>query len=188
LLLAQPNQMTTPSDPTAPPPPPAAPPQAPPEAAKQNSPELLTRFFSASAAAKTAAKSLKRAAEVGVQFTDAPGDWHFSVDDGTPRLLSGKPRDADFALTLAPGATRALAARADADVGDLGILFFQHMVNSDPNEKIRVHLHSGLLKLTMRGYLGVLASGGPKVIGWMAQKGLKGPSAIAAAISRLKKG
>ena len=40
----------------------------------------------------------------------------------------------------------------------------------------------------MRGWLGVLAAGGPKVIGWMAQKGLKGPSAVASALSRLKKG
>ena len=36
--------------------------------------------------------------------------------------------------------------------------------------------------------MGVLATGGPKVVGWMAQKGLKGPSAVASALSRLKKG
>ena len=40
----------------------------------------------------------------------------------------------------------------------------------------------------MRGWLGVLAAGGPKVIGWMAQKGLKGPGAVASALSRLKRG
>ncbi|HVI23687.1 MAG TPA: AAA family ATPase, partial [Myxococcales bacterium] len=74
------------------------------------------------------------------------------------------------------------------DVGDLGITFFQHIVAKDPAEKIQVKLHAGLLKLTMHGWLGVLAAGGPKVIGWMAQKGLKGPSAVAAAVSRLKKG
>jgi hypothetical protein len=39
----------------------------------------------------------------------------------------------------------------------------------------------------MHGWLGVLAAGGPKVIGWMAQKGLRGPSAVASALSRLKK-
>jgi len=40
----------------------------------------------------------------------------------------------------------------------------------------------------MRGWLGVVAQGGGKVMGWMATKGLKGPSAIGAAISRFKKG
>src|SRR5919201_161795 len=75
-----------------------------------------------------------------------------------------------------------------ADVGDLGILFFQHIVAQDPQRKIGVKLHSGLIKLTMRGWVGVMMSGGGKVIGWLASKGLKGPSAIAHALSRLKKG
>ena len=84
-------------------------------------------------------------------------------------------------------AVKAICGRADAEVGDLGILFFQHMIAQAPEEKIRVKLHSGLLRLTMRGWLGVLAHGGPRVVGWMAQKGLKGPGAVAAAISKLKK-
>jgi len=85
-------------------------------------------------------------------------------------------------------AVTAIAAQPNADVGELGILFFQHIVASDPQSKIRVKLHSGLLKLTMRGWLGVMASGGGKVLGWMASKGLKGPSAIANALGRFKKG
>ena len=59
---------------------------------------------------------------------------------------------------------------------------------SDPQSKINVKLHSGLFKLTMRGWLGVMAAGGGKVMGWLAMKGLKGPSAIAGAVARLKKG
>jgi hypothetical protein len=73
-------------------------------------------------------------------------------------------------------------------VGELGILFFQHIVAEDPQAKIRVKLHSGLMKLTMRGWLGVMAAGGGKVMGWLAMKGLRGPSAIASALSRLRKG
>src|SRR2546421_94723 len=74
------------------------------------------------------------------------------------------------------------------DAGDLGILFFQHILAKDENEKVRVKLHSGLLRLTMRGWLSVLAGGGAKVVSWMTHKGLKGPSAVASALSRLKKG
>ena len=92
-----------------------------------------------------------------------------------------------FDLTLAPGAVRAICGRPEAEIGDLGILFFQHMIAQAPEEKIRVKLHSGLLRLTMRGWLSVLGHGGPRGVGWMAQKGLKGPSAVAVAISRLKK-
>ncbi len=122
-----------------------------------------------------------------MHFTDAPGDYRFISEEGHPRLLAGTARDPDFELTFGPAATRALAARPEADVGDLGVLFFQHMLAAEPEAKIRVKLHSGLMKLTLRGYLGVLAAGGPKVFGWLANKGLKGPGAVAGALSRLKK-
>jgi hypothetical protein len=149
---------------------------------------VLQRFFESSESARRASSHLKKAAEVGVRFTDVPGDFHFKLIDGKPRFMNGAPQDPDFDLTLAPGAVSAIAAQPDADVGDLGILFFQHIVARDPQAKINVKLHSGLLKLTMRGWLGVMAAGGGKVMGWLAKKGLKGPSAIASAISRLRKG
>jgi hypothetical protein len=148
----------------------------------------LRHFFETSEAGRRAAASLRRAAEVGVRFTDVPGEFRFHAVDSKPLFESGRAMDPDFELTLAPGAVAAITARPDADVGELGILFFQHILAKDENEKIRVKLHSGLVRLTMRGWLGVLAVGGPKVVGWMAQKGLKGPSAVASALSRLKKG
>jgi len=149
---------------------------------------VLQRFFETSESARRAASHLKSAAQVSVRFTDVPGDFHFALVEGKPRFLDGPAKDPDFELTLAPAAVAAIAAQPNADVGDLGILFFQHIVASDPQSKIRVKLHSGLMKLTMRGWLGVMASGGGKVIGWMAAKGLKGPSAIASALGRLRKG
>ena len=149
---------------------------------------VLQRFFESSESARKASAHLKKAAEVGVRFTDVPGDFHFKLVDGKPRFMSGASADPDFDLTLAPGAVTAIAAQPNADVGDLGILFFQHIVAQDPQAKIKVKLHSGLMKLTMRGWLGVMAAGGGKVMGFLAMKGLKGPSGIASALSRLKKG
>jgi hypothetical protein len=148
---------------------------------------VLQRFFESSEAARRASSPLKKAAEVGVRFTDVGGEFHFKTIDGKPRFQEGKAADPDFDLTLAPGAVVAIAAQPNADVGDLGILFFQHIVAKDPLSKIHVKLHSGLLKLTMRGWLGVMAAGGGKVMGWLAMKGLRGPSAIASAVSRLRK-
>ncbi len=149
---------------------------------------VLQRFFETSQSARKASAHLKRAAEVRVHFTDVPGEYHFKLVEGAPRFMAGAAEDPDFELTLAPGAVTAIAAQPNADVGDLGILFFQHIVAKDPESKIHVKLHSGLLKLTMRGWLGVMAAGGGKVMGWLAMKGLKGPSAIAHALARLKKG
>lgn len=149
---------------------------------------VLQRFFESSESARKASSHLKKAAQVGVRFTDVPGDFHFKLVDGKPRFVAGAAEDPDFDLTLAPAAVTAIAAQPNADVGELGILFFQHIVAKDPQAKIDVKLHSGLMKLTMRGWLGVMAAGGGKVMGWLAMKGLKGPSAIASALSRLRKG
>src|SRR3954453_13749375 len=116
-------------------------------AAPEPSNVVLQRFFETSESARRAASSLKSAAEVGVRFTDVAGDFHFKSVDGRPRFVAGRAQDPDFDLTLAPGAVTAIAARPEADVGDLGILFFQHILSKDPNEKINVKLHSGLMKL-----------------------------------------
>jgi len=148
----------------------------------------LRRFFETSESARRAASHLKAPAEVGVRFTDVAGDYRFTLVDGKPRFLDGRALDPDFELTMAPGAVAAIASKPDADLGDLGILFFQHIIAQDPQSKIRVKLHSGLLKLTKRGWIGVMMSGGAKVIGWLASKGVKGPTAIANALSRLRKG
>ena len=163
-------------------------PSVAPQPAPEKTDAILRRFFETSETARKASSSLKKAAEVGVRFTDVPGDFRFVMADGRPKFLSGKAEDPDFDLTMAPGAVRTIASKPDAEVGDLGIAFFQAILSKEPDNKVTVKLHSGLLKLTMRGYLGVLAQGGGKVMGWMAQKGLKGPSAVASAISKLRKG
>src|SRR5947208_15899332 len=137
---------------------------------------ILQEFFESSEAARRASAPLKKAAEVGVRFTDVEGEFHFKLIEGKPRFQQGRAADPDFELTMAPGAVSAIAAQPNADVGDLGILFFQHIVAKDPQSKIHVKLHSGLLKLTMRGWLGVMAAGGGKVMGWLAMQGLKGPA------------
>ena len=170
------------SDPTVPAPAPAAAADsaAPPPAAPLPVPSdvALAKFFAASAAARTAGSSLGKAAEVGVTFTDVPGPFRFYAEGGKPVLAPGAAKDPDFDLTLAPGAVKAICARADAEIGDLGILFFQHMIAPAPEDKIRVKLHSGLIRLTMRGWLGVLAHGGPRVVGWMAHVKPPLPSAF----------
>lgn len=154
----------------------------------ERSDQRLQRFFETSSAARKAASSLRKAAEVAVNFTDVPGDFRFYIEDGKPRFGPGRASDPDFELTMGPGAVSDIASKPDNDVGDLGILFFQHILAKTPEDKVRVKLHSGVMKLTMRGYLGVLAAGGGKVMGWMATKGLRGPGAVASAIGKLKKG
>jgi hypothetical protein len=147
---------------------------------------VLARFLSCCPAVATAAQSLRAGAEVAVSFTDLEGEWRCYAEAGNITLEPGKPRDPDFALRLAPGAIKSICVRTDADIGQLGIAFFEHVVSREPDYRIRVQLHSGLIKLTQRGWLTLLARGGPSVAGWLARRGFRGSSAVVAAIARLK--
>lgn len=158
--------------------------------ARESSDTILARFLLNSPAARVAANALREGAEVGITFTDVDGDWHFrSVPGATSLSLEpGKASDPDFDLRVAPGALEAICSKADADIGELGVTFFEHVVARDPERKIRVHLHSGMVKLTRRGWLGVLSKGGTTTVSWLASKGLRGAGAVAGALGRLKGG
>jgi hypothetical protein len=147
---------------------------------------MLARFLLGSTAAQTAASLLRDGAEVAVTFTDVAGEWRFYSDAAKPAMEPGKAQDPDFELRLAPGAVRSICSMPDANIGELGIAFFEHVVSREPDYRIRVQLHSGLIKLTRRGWLGLLARGGPNLAGWMAKKGFRGSSAVVAALARLK--
>lgn len=147
----------------------------------------LMRFLLNSPAARIAAGLLRDGAEVAVTFAGLAGEWRFYPDAAAvPAFEPGKARDPDFELRLAPAAVQAICSRPDADIGELGVAFFEHVVARDPERKIRVTMHSGLVKLVRRGWVGLVARGGPKVAGWMARKGLRGPGAVATALGRLK--
>ena len=148
----------------------------------------LAAFLSNSPACRVAASALKAGAEVAVNLTDIDGDWRIWNDPETGIVLApGKAKDPDFELRVPPRAGIAICSRPNADMGDLGVMFFEHIVAKDPNLKIHVTVRSGLLKLTGRGWLGLLARGGPTVLMWMSKRGLRGPGAIATALGRLKR-
>lgn len=148
----------------------------------------LSSFLSNSSAAQAAATSLRPGAEVAITFTDVAGDWRICRKDAAGLSLEpGKATDPDFELRIPPGAVNSICSRHDLDVGDLGVTFFEHIVGRDPELKIQVTLHSGLVKLTSRGWLGLLARGGPKVVIWMTQRGLRGAGAVATALGRLRR-
>jgi len=129
---------------------------------------MLRQLLETSEAGRKAASSLSKAVSVGVRFTDVPGDFRFRAVDGKPRFEPGKADEPDFELTLFPGAVHDVCGKSSADVGDLTVLFLQHIFANEPDQKILVKVHSGLVKLTMRGWLRVVVAGCPKLIGWLA--------------------
>jgi hypothetical protein len=121
-----------------------------------------------------------------VTYTDVAGESRFYLNASDPAIESGKAQDPDFELRLTPAAVRSICSMPDADLGELGIAFFEHVVSRDPDHKIRVRPYSGLIELTRRGWLSLPARGGPKLAIWMARKGLRGSGDVVAALARLK--
>ena len=154
----------------------------------QGSDSVLINFLAHGAACRTAASALRSGAEVAVTFTDMEGDWRISHHPESGLTLEpGKALDPDFDLHIPPLAVQAICSRLESDVGELGVSFFEHLVAKDPQLRINVTVHSGMLKLTRRGWLTLLARGGPTVMMWMAKKGLRGPGSVATALGRLKR-
>lgn len=148
----------------------------------------LSAFLSNNPGAQSAARSLRAGAEVAVSFADGAEDRRIYLNNaGQIVLEAAKAIDPDFALHVTAGAIRSICSRKDGDLGDLGVAFFEHVVSRQQESKIYVTVHSGLGKLTRRGWLNLLAQGGPKVMGWMVKRGLRGPGAVAAALGRLRK-
>src|ERR1700733_14278243 len=147
---------------------------------------MLARFVLVSPVARKAASLLREGAEVAVAYTDLAGEWRFYTNAGSPAIERGKAQDPDFELRLTPAAVRSICSMPDADLGEFGIAFFEHIVSRDPDQKIFVRPHSGLIKLTRRGWLSLLARGGPKLAVWMARKGMRGSGDVVAALARLK--
>ena len=154
----------------------------------QGSSAALQHFLATSAACRVAATTLKSGAEVGIIFTDVEGDWRLRKHaTGDISLELGKAVDPDFELRIPPQAGAAIYSQTDSDVGELGVTFLEHIATKHPDLRINITLRSGLLKLTNRGWLALLARGGPTVMMWMAKKGFRGPGAIATALGRFKK-
>jgi hypothetical protein len=147
----------------------------------------LAAFLVANPGAQRVGSALKSGAEVAIRFVDQPGDWRIHVaESGKASFELAKATDPDFELYLPTAAVRTITAHTDADVSALGIAFLEHIATKEPARHIGVRIHSGIVKLTRRGWFGVLTLGGPTVVMWMAGKGLRGRGAVVNALSRLK--
>lgn len=148
---------------------------------------VLAAFLSSNPGAQQAASALRSGAEVAIMFSDVPGSWRvFRTEAGTVGFEPQPATDPDFELDIPPMALREICSCNALELGDLGVAFLEHLVAKEPERRIRAKVHSGVVKLTRRGWLGLLTQGGTKVVMWMARKGLRGPGAIASALGRLK--
>lgn len=149
---------------------------------------LLKEFFETHPAAARATGPLGKDAEVRVIFPEEPGDFRFVKRGKIATVEAAAAADPDFDLTLPRTALEEITGMSSDNLGEFAVAFFKCILADTPDRKVHVKLHSGLLKLTRRGYLKTMALGGPTVMMFLAKKGLKGPRGIKKAIDTLRKG
>jgi len=132
--------------------------------------------------ARRAARPLAPATEVGLVVAGTAA--RFTMEEGRPVVREGAASDPDFTLTLPEEAVARLAAQQSEDVGEMGVAFFQLLLDRDPALHVGVRLHASTARLLSHGYLSVLALGGMRVGLWLLRKGLADPRAV---IERLRR-
>lgn len=136
----------------------------------------LRDFFAASPAAARATAALSRDARVDLALADGPA--HFTHEAGAPEIRPGPSGRPDFTLRIPAAAVERITAVEGADVGALGIAFFELVLERDPALKVGIHLDAPPARLVEHGYLSVLALGGVKVGWWLVKKGFANPMSV----------
>jgi hypothetical protein len=149
---------------------------------KSRSLQDLETFFASAEVARKATRNLSREAEVAVAL-DGGEVARFTMESGEPRVVAEAARDPDFTLTLPATAVERIVSLKSDDVGEFGVEFFKLALSKDPTVRARIRIDASTLRILGRGYLGVLASGGMKVTGWLLKNGVRNPKA---AIDRLR--
>jgi hypothetical protein len=143
--------------------------------------ETLTAFFESAEVVRRATRPLRPLAEAGLVVDGVQA--RFCMEEGRPAIRPEPARDPDFTLSLPAAAVERLTQVASGDVGEMGVAFFQLVLERDPALRVGVRIHASTPRLLSHGYLGVLALGGLRTAMWLLKKGFANPKA---AIDRLR--
>jgi hypothetical protein len=136
--------------------------------------ERLAALFRSHPAWLRAAALLSERASSNVRFTHRPGElWHLARAGGETRLAPGARDDADLEFAFPPAAIEALEATRGG-IGDFAVALFDLAVERDPARRVEIRILAPFSRLVRRGYLRLLAAGGPAVLAWGAAHGVRG--------------
>jgi hypothetical protein len=134
--------------------------------------QLETLFREHPAWVRAAAK-LEPAATSAVFFAHRPGEpWRLERIEGVTRLLPGAAADPDFVFCFPPRAIERLAG-VEGDIGSFAVELFQLITESDPELRVGFRVAVPFPRLVRRGYLGLLAAGGWRVLAFGASHGVR---------------
>lgn len=133
----------------------------------------LAALFRSHPAWKRAAALLSEDACSNVRFHHRPGEvWHLARVRGATRLEPGARRDADLELGFPPGAIERLEATRGG-IGAFAIALFELAVEDDEALRVELRILAPFSRLVRRGYLRLLAAGGPEVLAWGVAHGVR---------------
>jgi hypothetical protein len=142
----------------------------------------LAHYFETSPAARRAVAPLAEGAGVALDLDEGPA--RFTRRRAGAQVEAGAAVDPDFTLRLPAAAVERLTSNQTADVGEVGVAFFQLVLERDPALKVRVTVGAPVQRLVRHGYLAVLAQGGARVALWLIRRGVADPRRV---IERLRK-
>jgi hypothetical protein len=119
-----------------------------------------------------AAKPIREGAESLVLFTHVPGIYHLHREGGKSLLLQGRPKNPDFGFRFTPRSIELLTS-TEGDIGDYAVMLFSLITHPDPQTRIGFRVYASFPRLLKMGYVQVLLRGGPKVLQYSAQRGVR---------------
>jgi hypothetical protein len=136
----------------------------------------LRSLFRSHPAWLEAARSVREGSASRVLFSHVLGEYQLVRRDGESLLLEGAAPDPDFVFRFTPKAVDRLAELESAEVADFAIELFDCIVSDDPDIQVGLRVLASLPRLMVRGYVGLLFGGGPKLLSYAASRGVRNVS------------
>lgn len=147
----------------------------------------LARMFLEHPAWTRAASRIEGAATSTVYFSHRPGDpWHLERQGSRTLLLPGAAPDPDFAFCFTPASVERLAS-VDGGVGAFAVELFTLVTEEDPKLQVGFRIVAPFTRLVRRGYLGLLAAGGTRVLAFGATRGVRSLAELRRLVDRVRR-
>lgn len=148
--------------------------------------EELADLFADHPAWQRAARHIDPGATSDVYFSSHPGRaWHLEQQGGVTLLLEGRSVAPDFVFCFTPEAVRRLAAVHDG-IGSFARTLFRLILDPDPEVAIRFRIATPFTELLRRGYLRLLLAGGPALLAFGSEHGVRGLGDLRSLARRLR--
>ncbi|MDJ0852742.1 MAG: hypothetical protein QNK04_30605 [Myxococcota bacterium] len=148
----------------------------------------LAELFGKHPAWRAAAARLEPAATSTVFFSHRPGEpWHLERREGYTYLEPGRAVDPDFVFLFTPPSVKRLA-ETDGSIGSFAVELFRLMTEGSEKGRIQLRIAAPFQRLVRRGYLGLLAAGGLRVLAFGAARGVRTLGQLRALVEALHRG